>query len=689
MKKILKFGSIILGVLLVVFIAAVIALTVFIDPNEYKDKIAAYVKKETGRELVIKGKISLSYFPWLGLKIGKTSLGNAPGFGDKPFASLGSIDVKVKLLPLLGKRVVMDKVTLNNVYLSLQRNRDGRANWEGLLGREQPAVPATGKGTGGKGGKAGAARFDIGGIRVRNAHVIWDDRRSGQYYEVRKFNFSTGRLGDGRPVDVKLSALLIEGRKGKPQKISLSGDVAWSSAKGELDVKGLKARLRGKQDLRLNTNLHYDAVAGKISMPAFRLRAFGLDVRGWLKGKGIGSKPVISGKVKVAEFVPRKLLQQFKVKVPVTQDMSVLGKASLATGFTWSRNGISLYNMDLRLDDSKVSGKFALLGKKPAYRFTLALDQINLDRYLPPPPKGKAAPARQGAGGKPGGLFPVALLRKLDARGSVRVGKFRASGIDSTDMRATILASRGRVHIYPTSARLYGGQYRGNIRLDVTGSVPFLSLDEHLSNLQAGPFLKAAANWDILSGTANMSAKLTARGNSIAALQRTLSGQVSMDAKDGKIKGVGVVYQILRALALINGEPAPKKGANETVFSSLVFRANVRNGVVSNHTMRLDSPVLRITGSGRVDLPGKRLDYRTRTTLLKMPVNVQMRHLDKLVGQSINVRVHGPFSKLSYQVQLDKLIQKQLQKKAKKKLKKKLDKKLKKKLKKLKLKLKF
>ena len=684
MKKILKFGSIILGVLLVVFIAAVIALTVFIDPNEYKDKIAAYVKKETGRELVIKGKISLSYFPWIGLKIGKTSLGNAPGFGKEPFAR---IDVKIKLLPLLGKRIVTDKVTLNNLYLNLRRNRSGRANWEGLSGKARPGAAKKGEGEKAAEDRSGPARLDIGGIRIRNAHVIWDDRRSGQYYEIRKFNLKTGRLGDGRPVDVDLSALLIEGRKGRPQKVSLSGEMAWNSDKGILDAKGLKARLRGRHDMRLDAGkLHFDAAAGTVSMPSLRFRAFGLDIRGWIKGKGIGSKPVISGKVTVGEFVPRELMQKFRVKVPVTRDLSVLGKAAMSTGFTWSHNGTSLYGMDLRLDDSKVTGKFALLGKRPAYRFKLVLDQINLDRYLPPPPKGKAGSARRGARGKAGGLFPVALLRKLDARGSVRVGKFRASGIDSTDMRASILARRGRVHIYPASAKLYGGQYRGNIRLDVSGREPLLSMDERLYSLQAGPFLRAAANWDIIDGTADMSAKLRARGNTIPALQRTLTGQVSMDARDGKIKGIGVVYQILRALAIINGEPVPKKGANETIFSKFVIRANVRNGVVNNHTMRLDSTILRITGRGTVDLPGKRLDYRTRTTLLKMPINVKMKYLDKLIGQSINVRVHGPFSKLSYQVQLDKLIQKQLQKKAKKKLKKKLDKKLKKKLKKLKLK---
>jgi AsmA protein len=51
---------------LVVLIGGLLTAAVFlINPNDYKDEIAAAVKKQTGRELAIQGDISLSVFPWL------------------------------------------------------------------------------------------------------------------------------------------------------------------------------------------------------------------------------------------------------------------------------------------------------------------------------------------------------------------------------------------------------------------------------------------------------------------------------------------------------------------------------------------------------------------------------------------------------------------------------------------------
>jgi len=84
MKKILIGSAIVSGVLILVLMIAVIVLPMFIDPNQHKDKITDQVRKHLGRELTIKGKISLSIFPWLGIRIGAMDLGNAPGFEPDP-----------------------------------------------------------------------------------------------------------------------------------------------------------------------------------------------------------------------------------------------------------------------------------------------------------------------------------------------------------------------------------------------------------------------------------------------------------------------------------------------------------------------------------------------------------------------------------------------------------------------------
>ena len=75
-----------LGIAALLVIVAVSFVLLF-DPNNFREEIATEVQRETGRELVIEGDIDLTFFPWFAIQVGKTTLGNAPGFGDDPFAS--------------------------------------------------------------------------------------------------------------------------------------------------------------------------------------------------------------------------------------------------------------------------------------------------------------------------------------------------------------------------------------------------------------------------------------------------------------------------------------------------------------------------------------------------------------------------------------------------------------------------
>ena len=68
------------GGIIVLLVAALLAVWVFVNPNDYKGKIAAAVKESTGRELNLSGDIKLSVFPWVALELGPASLGNPPGF---------------------------------------------------------------------------------------------------------------------------------------------------------------------------------------------------------------------------------------------------------------------------------------------------------------------------------------------------------------------------------------------------------------------------------------------------------------------------------------------------------------------------------------------------------------------------------------------------------------------------------
>src|SRR6267142_1740184 len=128
----------VVGGLAALLAAALLAVWLLVNPNDYKPRIAAAVRDATGRDLVLQGDIKLSVFPWIALELGPASLGNPPGFGEEPFLAFNRAAVRLKLFPLLAKRLEMDRVELDGLDLRLRKNAQGTGNWEGFGKAKKP-----------------------------------------------------------------------------------------------------------------------------------------------------------------------------------------------------------------------------------------------------------------------------------------------------------------------------------------------------------------------------------------------------------------------------------------------------------------------------------------------------------------------------------------------------------------------
>ncbi len=643
MKKLIKIIGIIVVAVFALVIAAAVAVTLFFDPNDYKDDITAMVKEKTGRELQLDGKLSLSFFPWIGLEVGKAELGNAPGFGKKPFASVQEVGVKVKLLPLLHKQVVMDTVILKGLRLNLERNQAGRGNWEGLGGKPG-AAPAAKTAPAAKGEAAGGmVELHIEGVRVSDAHISWDDAQSGQHLALENFNLSTGALGAATAVPVDMDFDLITGKDARPRRLEMSAKVALDAEKQTLNVQDLDFKFAG------------------------------LELTGDVSGSGLEKAPTFKGKIKLAEFVPRRLMQELQIEPPVTNDATVLGKASLETAFTATTHSAELTGLVARLDDTTLSGNVGISNfATQAVNFKLNVDDIDIDRYLPPPAKkGEGAPAKAETAkpaDKNAQLIPVELLRKLNLNGSLKIAKLKAFNLRSEDVDLKLVAQHGNVRLHPATAKLYGGSYDGDVRIDARGKPAIVSMDEKLHGVQAEPLFKDLAGWDWISGNANLTAQLTGNGATMDSIRRSLRGLVTFAFTDGSIKGVNIPYMIRKADAALHGQPAPPSEPEKTDFTELKGSATVKDGVVSNRDLVLSSPLLRVTGEGTADLVREQIDYLLKATIVATLKGQGGASLEKLKGVPIPVRIKGSFQKPGFSVDLAKVVTEQQKQRVEKKV---------------------
>jgi len=184
----------VVGAIIGLFVAGLLAVWLLVNPNDYKGRIAAAVKESTGRELVLRGDIKLSVFPWVALELGRASLGNPPGFGEEPFLAFNHASVRVRLFPLLAKRLEIDRVEIDGLDLRLRKNAEGAGNWENF-GAAQGQTAAAKAG----GEKGGGQLPQLAGVRITHGRVSYDA------IVVEHFNLEAGAFAEHGVTPISIS----------------------------------------------------------------------------------------------------------------------------------------------------------------------------------------------------------------------------------------------------------------------------------------------------------------------------------------------------------------------------------------------------------------------------------------------------------------------------------------------------
>ncbi len=642
MKKILKILAILLGAVVALIIILAIALPFLIDPNQYKGEIVKIVKQHTGRDLKIAGKIDLSVFPWLGVEMGGLQLSNARGFGKKPFAKVDSAGVKVELLPLFRKEIRVDTVFMDGLELNLARSAQGRNNWDDLTKTGQEQRPA---GPGEKRADVGLAGFLIGKIDIRAANIAYQDKQTGAAYAVHNLELKTGKISRGRPVDLRLA----------------------------FDLEAGSPPLRTRVALKSKINVDLDRQT--FDIPTLSLTLDDLALKAAVKGSRIFDAPSLKGGFEITAFSPRALMKKLGIEYAAA-DKNTLTRLSLKSDFSASGNSAQLKGLNIQLDDSRINGTVEIQNfARPAYKLDLTIDQLDLDRYLPP-----ETPEQKSAASANPVVIGVAVLRRFNTQGRLQIKRLKAMGIRATDVVIRVAANDGLITLGPNKAKLYGGSYAGHIVMDARGKTPVFKINERLNAIQLGPFLKDIDLFDKYSGTGNLNIKLSAKGLNDKQIKKNLDGTVSVLLRNGKIEGVNlqkIIYDAVKTYDKVRGKPVrvTTKPSDETVFTRLSATLRVTNGVARNDDLTLQGPTVRAGGQGTANLVSERLDYRMKVTLAEEASRK---------GTTVPVRITGTFANPKYSVDLGEIIKQKAEKKIEKKkdeLKDKLKEKLKKKFK--------
>ena len=673
----LKWIGIAVGAVLVLFVIAIVAIVALVNPNDYRGRLQDLVKEHTGRELALQGDLKLSVFPWIAVELGPATLGNAPGFGKEPMLAVREARLGLKFWPLLHGRFEIGSVQLKGPAVRLEVDAHGGNNWSDLLGKRAAAAPEAG----------GGARFEgsVASVAVEDGSLVYIDHQAGTTRRISDLALRTGRVTPGQPFQLHFQTAVTTDAATRldvalDARVRLDPD----ARQYQLEAPALALKLSGKgwpaggvpATLKL-ARVDADLKAQTLELAGLDLNAGGAHVTGDISGSSILDAPQLRGPVHLADVAPRELAAKLGIELPATRDPAVFRHFKLDGALDATAHAVGIEALKARLDDTALAGSAGMNLDSHALRFNLQADRIDADRYLAPQPK---APAAKRAAPAAPIAIPVDALRALELQGELRAGGARFAGIEYSQLHFGVNAHAGRVHVFPSEAQMYGGQYRGDITLDASGAVPKASFDEHVSGVDFAPLFRDLFDSKRFSGRGNASARLSASGRDTAAMLRTLSGNVSFDVQNGAFEGVDLWYEIRRARALLRRQmPPARTGPERTPFTALHATGKVDGGVLSNDDLSVAMAYLKVSGRGTVDLAAGTLDYR-----LEAEVPRAIDQFDKevgdaadLAGYTIPVRVSGPLSDPKVRPDLEGLAKSAIKQKVEEKLKETLKDKLK------------
>ena len=663
-------------------VIALVALLALVDVDHYKPQIEAAAHDKLDRTLKFDGKLTLSVFPTIAVSLPHTALSEHGS--DRPFLSLDRARVSLAVLPLLSGRLEAGTASLYGLRASIERHADGTTSLDDLTGGpktrsgapQHPSQDAAGS----------APQFELGGIDLIDAQVIYRDEQARNTVTVSKLNLKIGRLATRASTPIDLSASLTQTAPQAKIDVTAKGTIEVDLNGHAFGARGLEARVRGRVgeddlDLALSApriELDPEHAAGE-SLKLVVVVTGGHQARAELALQNLaGTASQISvGKATLelkAEQGPQKVsvrlasplqvgvaaqsVELAKLAGELDLESPSLAQKSLKVNLEGSLRVDSkaqnvAAKLDAHFDETTASSRLAVQGfSSPHIAFDVDLDRLNLDRYLPPAPQAGSSPS----GGPPAGeaadpKVDLSALKPLNLAGEVRIGALQVHNAKASKIKLGVHAAGGQLDLAPLSASLYEGVLSATAKVDA--DVNRVGVNAALEGVSVEPLLKDLSGKDLLEGHGQLKLNVTTLGPTVGAMRRALGGAASLALRDGAIRGINIAQKLrdLKSTLSTGSTPAAAASSNEkTDFSELTASFSIKNGVATNNDLQAKSPLLRLGGAGTIDIGASSLDYTIQASVVGTLAGQGGSDLSNLRGMTLPVRLSGPFTALSYQL---------------------------------------
>ncbi|MCW4439644.1 AsmA family protein [Vibrio splendidus] len=677
MKKLLIF----IAVPVFVVVAAILALVLLVNPNQFKPLIVEQAQKHTGLELVIEGDISWQFFPSIGFELGQTELRNPEGFTQPNLFKVDTVGIDVSVTPLFSNQLEIGNITLDGAEIYLETLKDGRKNIDALTQasapqESEPAADASSESTPApqeqSATDASGWTINLAGVTVSNALFEMDDKQAGSFTKLYDVSLNLSEFA----VDTWTTATFAASGENNQQKFSANGSAEFKLAEGFASY--------ALRNIDLNAKFNDPATSiesAKIGLNTFEFdkvnqltyavigNAAGLDLD--LKGGGeltvdSAISKVTLNKLTLDSTFKGDTLPQSPMKVDMLSDLS----------FDLNKSHLSFVLEKLQANAIALDGKADVtLSEIPKVRFSLHSPNIDLDEFLglgnttetaSTAPSGSAGGSTSNSGSSAPAkeVEPdLSALKTLDVKGDITINKFKANNAKMQNVKTAFSVNRGIAELTSFTSNLYQGSISATAKLDARKTPATYTAKKKIRGVKVQPLLVDVANNDMLEGTGNIDVNVKGKSLTPTGIKKNLVGTIVINFEDGAVNGINVAQLIRENYAKIKGEKVESTNeAQKTDFSAMKATLKIDKGWVSTNDLSAQSPLLRVTGQGKANFINETVDFLVRTSIVGSLEGQGGKNIDDLKDVTIPIKVTGQWADPKFALVFDDVLKQKAQK---------------------------
>lgn len=534
------------------------------DLNYLKPIIEKAVKDATGRNLSIRGNIYFHVGWPPGVCLTDITMDNAR-WSNRPYMlQVGKLEVDIEILPLLHQIFHVKQMTLNDLNLSIEINKQGKSN------------------------------------------LAFDTISENQNDKLRTNN------------DIKIPQLGFNNLCLK--NIHLSYENANEPGQLSMTINQIQARSKG-----LDTPISMDIVGEyrkhrfDIQTQVGSIHSFLMSDETWpltISAQGAGMSLSASGKIEDVLSLKGANVQmsckgnKFKeFQEMIGTSIPLDGPYNFHIGLSEQKNRQYRSAVDISLGNNQLigMGDFHLDRKRPGLKLVFQANTIDLRPFISNKSQIKNQPPD-----KYDRIFndqPLlsSPLANIDFIGIFRIKTLKTPRLAIHNIDTQVYLSPDALEIKPFNANMGGGKVAA--QLHITGDQQIkISTNILTQNINVGQMLKELDISDMFDGVLDSRVHLVTRGDSLFKWMSNLDGYVSVQMENGKLfnQYVNMLGGELSAnvIRLIN----PLKKNQYSRINCMATRFDIIDGHADTTIMMLDTDQMRVVCNGHVALANETID---------------------------------------------------------------------------------